>query len=200
MISNTVHWISLRQVTKLIYLTQSTYVKLNPIYRVLYFPLFSTNAGRKLKCFQQSDRKMHLLLLLQICCYLSHALSIYLYLLFSFCSLILFFLYLSLYFSLSLSLSIFLSLSPSLSLSIKKANTKFNPSYSMIKLWNSLSLDLKRKKSLAIFKKHYAASLSVNYNLPCTLANCNFIQQIFFASKTWFSFICLLSVNDSLLL
>ena len=176
---NTVHWISLRQVTKLIYLTQSTYVKLNPIYRVLYFPWFSTNAGRKLKCFQQSDRKMHLLLLLQICCYLSHALSIYLYLLFSFCSLILFFLYLSLYFSLSLSLY----LSFSLSLSIKKANTKFNPSYSMIKLWNSLSLDLKRKRSLTNFKKHYAASLSVNYNLPCTLANCNFIQQIFFASK-----------------
>ena len=59
--------------------------------------------------------------------------------------------------------------------SLKKANVKFNPSYSMIKLWNSLSLDLKRKRSLTIFKKHYAASLSVNYNLPCTLANCNFI-------------------------
>ena len=78
---------------------------------------------------------------------------------------------------LSLSLSLFLSLSLSIYLSLslsqyKKANTKFNPSYSMIKLWNSLSLDLKRKKSLAIFKKHYAASLSVNYNLPCTLANC----------------------------
>lgn len=55
---------------------------------------------------------------------------------------------------------------------LKNANMKIFPSYSMIKLWNNLPLELKRKKSLSIFKKHYASTLSMNYDIPCHKVNC----------------------------
>ena len=55
---------------------------------------------------------------------------------------------------------------------LKNANLKCFPSYALIKLWNALPLDLKRKKSLSVFKRHYAIALSVNYDTPCHKVNC----------------------------
>ena len=52
------------------------------------------------------------------------------------------------------------------------ANLKKFPSYSIIRLWNSLPLELKRKKSLSTFKRHLSLSLSESYNSPCTKTNC----------------------------
>ena len=52
------------------------------------------------------------------------------------------------------------------------SNLRKFPSYSIIRLWNSLPLELKRKKSLNIFKRHLSLSLSESYNSPCTSINC----------------------------
>ena len=52
------------------------------------------------------------------------------------------------------------------------ANLKKFPSFSFISLWNGLPLDLKRKKSLNIFKNHLSLSLAKFYNSPCTKTNC----------------------------
>ena len=44
--------------------------------------------------------------------------------------------------------------------------------FSMISLWNKLPLELKRKKSLNIFKSEYSRLLFTNYNLPCNNPRC----------------------------
>ena len=46
------------------------------------------------------------------------------------------------------------------------------PTFSMISLWNKLPLELKRKKSLNIFKSEYSRLLFTNYNLPCNNPRC----------------------------
>ena len=55
---------------------------------------------------------------------------------------------------------------------LKRSNLQYFPSYAIPRLWNSLSLDLKRKGSLNTFKKYYAKYLSQGYSTPCTVANC----------------------------
>ena len=55
---------------------------------------------------------------------------------------------------------------------INKNPLKLFPSFTLVKLWNSLSLDLKRSSSLNVFKQKFNKKLFENYQTVCTKNNC----------------------------
>ena len=55
---------------------------------------------------------------------------------------------------------------------INKNEHKLLPSFALIKTWNDVSLDLRRKKSLNSFKKHFSSALLENYDKICKVSAC----------------------------
>ena len=55
---------------------------------------------------------------------------------------------------------------------INKNEHKLLPSFALIKTWNDISLDLRRKKSLKSFKKHFSSALLENYDKICKVSSC----------------------------
>ena len=55
---------------------------------------------------------------------------------------------------------------------INKKDHKLLPSFALIKTWNDISLDLRRKKSLNSFKKHFSSALFEKYDNICKVTQC----------------------------
>ena len=55
---------------------------------------------------------------------------------------------------------------------LSKASLKNFPSFAMVKVWNDLPLDIKRKKSLKTFKIYLSRSLTEFYDTVCNKVNC----------------------------
>ena len=55
---------------------------------------------------------------------------------------------------------------------LKMCSLKYLPSSSLLKIWNNLPLDLKRRNSLSIFKNRLLNSLFENYITMCYKPNC----------------------------
>ena len=62
-------------------------------------------------------------------------------------------------------------------MNIDRKVLKILPTFTLIQVWNKLSLDLKRSTSLNIFKRKLTQRLFSNYQTTCTKRNCYSCQN-----------------------
>ena len=77
---------------------------------------------------------------------------------------------------------------------VKKSLMKTLPAYTLPKNWNNLPLELKRMKSLDVFKNSTKEEILSSYNFSCTANNCYSCQSKGFLTLV-FSHLKLISDN-----